>query len=237
MLAAFERLLPGLLGPVLDLVGDRADLLVLDLGGRHEEPGDEADGDGADREPERVLLGHALDAPGLALDLAAVRRRPGHLLLRGADLVGNRVLRPRLDVGLVAERLDRVAHPGAGLLYVLPDRARVFAHSTSSFVLSMACSGTGGPAFWILPLPVSASAAATAPYTTATSSAASQSGMAESSAAITHVVSAANAPTPNSPAPPNMPAPTPACFPFSASSAFARSIFLLTSVVVSSESF
>ena len=62
------------------------------------------------------------------------------------DLVGDGLLRPPAHVGLVAERLDGVTHPLACLLYVLPDLARVLAHSMSSFTLSLACSGTGGTA-------------------------------------------------------------------------------------------
>ena len=49
--------------------------------------------------------------------------------------------------------------------------------STSSFVLSIACSGTGAVAYGTLPFPVSASTAAIAPYTTVAISAASQSAM------------------------------------------------------------
>src|SRR4051812_204443 len=49
-------------------------------------------------------------------------------------------------------------------------------------------------------------------------------------------VRAPKAPRPISPAPPNIPSPLPACWPFCATSAFARSSSCLTSVVVSSES-
>src|SRR3712207_8951686 len=47
LLAAVERLLAGLLDLALDLVGDRAELLVLDVRRRDEHAGKEADGDGA----------------------------------------------------------------------------------------------------------------------------------------------------------------------------------------------
>src|SRR3954447_7981814 len=74
LLAALERLLARLLGPVLDVVGHGAELLVLDAGGRAQHAGEEADGDGADGEPQGVLLGHALGAARLMLDLLGVRR-------------------------------------------------------------------------------------------------------------------------------------------------------------------
>ena len=71
---------------------------------------------------------------------------------------------PALDVGLLGDRGDRVAHVAPGALdvrldllrrallglYCLAVFARVFAHSTSSFVLEMARSGTGGAPAWRL---------------------------------------------------------------------------------------
>src|SRR5205085_7409983 len=92
------------------------------------------------------------------------------------DLVDLR-LGLRLDVGLVRERLDRLAELGARLLDVLADllrfpalllrgfghvqrlpaRAWAFVSSTSRLTLSRACSGTGGVDCWTLVLPVRAS--------------------------------------------------------------------------------
>src|SRR5690348_10106004 len=56
VLAALHGLLPRVLDLVLDLVGQRADLLVLDARGRDEQACDEPDGDAADGEAQRVLL-------------------------------------------------------------------------------------------------------------------------------------------------------------------------------------
>src|SRR6185312_4775188 len=70
VLAALHGLLPRVLDLILDLVGQRADLLVLDAGGRDEQARDEPDGDAADGEAERVLLRDARRA----LDLLTVRR-------------------------------------------------------------------------------------------------------------------------------------------------------------------
>src|SRR3954451_24383764 len=153
LLAAVEHLLAGLGRLGLDLVGDRADLLVLDARGRDQHAGEEADRGRADGEAERVLLG---DADGLlraGLDVTAARGRvrhgvlrAGHLRFEAVHLLVHRILGSGLDIGLVRERVDGVAHPLAGFLYLCADCARVFAHSTSSFTVSKVCSGTGGVA-------------------------------------------------------------------------------------------
>ena len=56
LLAALERFLAGLLGAVDDVVGQLAELLVLDARRRDQHAGEEADRERADGEPERVLL-------------------------------------------------------------------------------------------------------------------------------------------------------------------------------------
>src|SRR5215216_4042529 len=130
VLAALEGLLAGLLGLVLDPIGDRAELLVLDVRARNGKAHEETGGDCADSEPERVLL------------------RDAKALLHGADGVRRPILRARLDVGLVAQRVDGLSHALAGVDYLVADRVRVFAHCTSSFTDSMVSSGTGGAAAW-----------------------------------------------------------------------------------------
>src|SRR4030095_7313721 len=97
-------------------------------------------GDCADSEPERVLLRQPSGPANLVLDLLGIRRgvaRPltGHAeaLLYAAGLVRRAFLRARLDVGLVARRIDGVPHAPAGVHYLVADRVRVFAHCTSSF--------------------------------------------------------------------------------------------------------
>src|SRR5205085_8123024 len=83
-----------------------------------------------------------------------------------------------LDVGLLGHGRHRVAQLLAGALDVAPDLlrralvrtavyrraacARCFVHCTSSFVLSIACSGAGGVASCTLPRPTTAAAPATA---------------------------------------------------------------------------
>jgi hypothetical protein len=64
LLAALQRLLAGLLHLILDLVGHGAEPLVLDPGGRHRQPGQEAQGGGADGQAERVLLRQPGRLPG-----------------------------------------------------------------------------------------------------------------------------------------------------------------------------
>src|SRR4051794_20311734 len=250
LLAALERLLTGLLGLLLDVVGDRTELAVLDARGGQQEPDDEARGDGADGEPERVLLGDAHGAAGVLLDLLAVRggltdavRRADHLrldrflrsheaLLGGLLLVDDRVARARLDVGLVAEGVDRVAHLLAGRLYFPADPVRVFAHWMSSFTVSTVCSGTGGVACCSSLRPRMASTAPISPHRTVTISAASHSGMAVSSAAIRHAVSAPSMSRAATAAPASIPAPRPATLPLVVSSAWASLISWRTSVDV-----
>src|SRR5690606_26364996 len=150
--------------------GHRAEPLVLHprLGDHH--PGQEPERGGADREPERVLLGDAHGPAGLAARLVGVGRRVGHPVGRAGDLLLHRLhlavdvlLGATLDVGLVAEGVDRVAHLLARVLYLLPDRARVLIHLTSSFTVSTVCSGTGGPASRRSPRPRRARTPAIAP--------------------------------------------------------------------------
>src|SRR5215210_2569901 len=243
VLAALHGLLASLLRLVLDLVGHRADLLVLHARGGDEEPGDEADRRRADGKAERVLLGNAHRLAGTLLDVLAARRGAGDGILRARqrglhalDLVRYGLACTPRYVGLVAKRLRRVAHAGARRLYVIPDLARVFAHCTSSLTLSSVCSGATGAASLTFCLPRSASTPAMAAYTPATIRAAAQIGSAPSNSTTKNAVSVRNAPRPNSPAPPNIPAPMPAGFAFWASSAFINSISCRTSVVVSFES-
>src|SRR5215218_2014036 len=164
LLAPVHRLLAGLLDLLLDLVGHRPQPLVLDPGRRHSQPGQEPQGSGPDGQPQRVLPGQPGRPPGGLLDLAPAGGggagpvgRPGHGLLgpsggarhRRLDvlhLVAHRFLGSGGHIGLVANGLDGLAHLGSGLLYVFSDRIWVLAHSTSSFTVSMVCSGTGGVA-------------------------------------------------------------------------------------------
>src|SRR6187200_1481570 len=87
LLAVLERLLAGLLGLLDDLVGDVAELLVLDPRGRDEQARDEADGDGAERQADGVLLREPLGLARLALDLLAVRGRVAGGVLRADELL------------------------------------------------------------------------------------------------------------------------------------------------------
>src|SRR6185312_1762160 len=102
------------------------------------------------------------------LDVAAARARvrdrvlgAGHLRLEVVHLLVHRILGSGLDVRLVGERVDGVAHALAGVLYLCADCARVFAHSTSSFTVSTVCSGTGGVAAWMRSRPLRPRTAAT----------------------------------------------------------------------------
>src|SRR5215218_106574 len=171
LLAPVHRLLAGLLDLLLDLIGHRPQPLVLDPGRRHSQPGQEPQGSGPDGQPQRVLPGQPGRPPGGLLDLAPAGGggagpvgRPGHGLLgpsggarhRRLDvlhLVAHRFLGSGGHIGLVANGLDGLAHLGSGLLYVFSDRIWVLAHSTSSFTVSMVCSGTGGVACASLALP------------------------------------------------------------------------------------
>src|SRR5205823_95991 len=140
----------------------------------------------------------------------------GHVLL-----VHHPVLRSTLDVRLVGQRLQRVPHPPARLLYLLADRSRDLAHATSSFTVSMVCSGTGGVASWIFRLPISATRPPMRPRATATTRAATAGAITRLRARLAAAVAAPTAASPAIAATPNMPAPTPRLLPFSASSAFA----------------
>ena len=97
--------------------------------------------DAADPRDERV---------GLADDrvLAAADRADERVLL-----LGDGFFHPALDVGLVADRLDGVAHAGAGLLYLFADVVGCFAHCTSSFTVSIVCRGAGEPTSSTFSLP------------------------------------------------------------------------------------
>src|SRR3954468_20816802 len=240
LLAALERLLAGLLGLLLDPVGHRAELLVLDAGARDEHAEEEAGRGRAHGQAERVLLSDAGGLAHLALDLLGVRSDVARLLtgdaealLDGVDLARHVVLGARFHVGLVAERIDGLPHALAGVRYFVADRVRVFAHCTSSFTESIACSGTGGAASWICLRPVRARTAAMAAKITVTIRAASHVAMARSRAAIRHAVSAPAARRPTSAAAPSMPAPLPRRLPRSVISALARSISWRTRVLVS----
>src|SRR5829696_1829244 len=249
LLAVLQSLLAGLLGLLGDLVGDLAELLVLHARGGDEQAGDEADRDRADREAQRVLLGQALRAAGVRRHLPAVRRRvadaaadaaggSGHGVLGPDDFVPDGLggshdllLGPALDVGLVLERVDGLAHLRAGLLYLLADPVWVFAHWMSSFTVSTVW-GAGGVAccsdFW----PALNSANATIAHRTVTISAASHVGMASSSAAISVAVRAPSIASPKTAAAASRPAPLPATLPFCVTSACASLISWRTSVEV-----
>src|SRR5215211_426768 len=182
LLAPVQGFLAGLLDLVLHLIGHRPQPLVLDSRAGDGQAGQEAERDRADGQPERVLLGQPSRPLGLLLEMATagggladpggrVADRiagPGrgadhgllgsgggvaHLRLHVLHLVAHCVLGSGGHVGLVADGLDGLAHLGPGLLYVLSDRIWVLAHSTSSFTVSMVCSGTGGPAAFIFAWP------------------------------------------------------------------------------------
>src|SRR4051812_1643669 len=140
-------------------------------------PEDERDEDGApDHERAAVVAGHARDP------VCAVARGAGRGLARAVEHLVLLVVDARLglldlglglglDVRLLGDGRDRVAHLAAGPLdvgldllrgalaavYRFADLALVFAHSTSSFVLEMARSGTGGPPACVFLRPTSAS--------------------------------------------------------------------------------
>src|SRR5215210_2282425 len=162
VLAALHGLLARFLRLLLELVGHGADLLVLHAGGRDEEPGDKADRGRADGEPEWVLLCDADRLMGALLHVLAARGGARERGLHALDLVRDRLASTTRHVGLVAQRLRRVAHAGARVLYVIPDLARVLAHCTSSLTLSSVSSGATGVASLTFCLPVSASTPAIA---------------------------------------------------------------------------
>src|SRR5207237_254667 len=112
----------------------------------------------------------------------------------------------RLDVSVLRQRRDRVTQLLASGLDLAADLlgiaalghcralcARVLAHCTSSFTLSLACSGTGGVACWTLFLPWSTSSPTSAPSSTVTISAASHEATAVASARIAVAISAPSA--------------------------------------------
>src|SRR4051812_33669501 len=207
LLAVLERLLAGLLGRLDHLVGELAELLVLDARGRDQQARDEPDGDGAQRQPDRILLGQPLGLTRLAVDLLAVGGRVGHGVLGAHELLPDiargshdallgritgvlqRFLRARLHVGLVAERVDGALHLRPRPLYLGADPVWVFAHRMSSFTVSTVW-GAGGVAccnaFW----PALASTRATIAHSAITISAATHVAIALSSSAISPGVSA-----------------------------------------------
>src|SRR5829696_3198663 len=242
LLAALDGLGGRVLDLALHLVGGVADLLVLDPGGGDQHAGYEAGGDGADRQPERVLLRGADGLLALLLDLAGRGRRLVRATHDVLDLALHSVLLPLdvllgagLDVGLVTEGVQRVAHVIAGLFYLPADGLWVLAHWTSSLIVSTVCSA-GGVASCTLLRPSSARTPAIAVHRTVTINAAIQTFMPVASRAIRQAVSAPSAISPATPAPPNIPAPMPACLPFCVTSARASSTSLRTSLAVSSES-
>src|SRR4051794_31103692 len=171
--AAVDGLLRGLLDLLRDVVGEAAELLILDARGREEHPDDQTCAQGAERQPDGVLLRDADGALRALLDVAGVgrgrrdaAREPvlgvGHLAREPVLGLGHLVLRAALDVGLVAEGVHGVSHVGPGGLYLPADLVRVFAHSTSSFTVSTVCSGTGGAASRSRLRPASATTAAIA---------------------------------------------------------------------------
>src|SRR5581483_4475278 len=126
--AVLERLLPGLTSLLLDLVGERSDPLVLQLRPRHRHPGEEADREPADGEPERVFLDDPGGALRALLDFVAARHALGDIRARPADpraqrlyFAADRVFGTRRHVGFVAEGVDGLAHVLARVLYLLPD--------------------------------------------------------------------------------------------------------------------
>src|SRR6187549_153444 len=243
VLAALDRLFAHLRRLLLDLVGERAHLLVLDSGAGQHHPGEEAGGKAAERQPDWVFLGDAGSLPGAFLHLFGVRRRfadprrgSHHLASQPLLLVGERLLDAPFDVGLVRQRVHGVAHFRPGLLYLLADLTRVLAHCTSSLTLSTVSSGAGGMLSLTLSRPLRPRTAATAPYTTVTISAATHASIASERRRIRKAVSAPAASSPTTPAAPRMPAPLPACLPFSESSALASSSSWRTSSELFSES-
>src|SRR5215208_7745250 len=116
LLAALERLLARVPRLVFDLIGDRTDALVFDLRRRQQHPSEEAGGDSADREANWILLCNADGLLRALADLLAIRRRVAdprrgtrHLIAEALGLVADRLLHPRLDVGLVCQRVDGIA--------------------------------------------------------------------------------------------------------------------------------
>src|SRR4051812_7258752 len=217
-------------------VGHLAHPLVLDSRLRQQRADDEADREPAERQAERVAFGCIAYMRGAALERPPIGQRTrdrvfgaGQLRLDRFLLVVDVVLCPRADVGLVAERVDLVADPLPCLRYFRADDARVFAHSTSSFTVSMVCSGTGLPASATRSFPCFTSTYAIAASTAPTISAAAQSGRKSEKTSTRNAVIAPALQRATMPAPPNIPSPGAAVRPFSATSAFASSISCRTS--------
>src|SRR5215207_714143 len=179
-----------------------------------------------------------LGLPGdlLLLGRGRLLERVGFLTRLPLSLAGFCLGLP-LDVALLREGGGSVAELLASLLDVLadllrrtlllghwrPSLARRFVCSTSAFVLSTACSGTGGVPSSTFRFPVSARTPAAAPRPTATIRAASQASRMIASARIAATIRAPSAYRPTSPAAPKAPAPSPRRLPFSATSALASS--------------
>ena len=163
LLAALHGLLAGLARPVLDLVGDRTEPLVLDSARRDRHAEQKPGRGGSDGQSQRVLLGDSGSLTCPVLDIAHVRagvayprRCAAHLAAEAIRLLGHRIAYPRRDVRLVRERINSVTHLLARVLYLASDLARVLAHCTSSFTLSIVCSGAGGIASSTWRFPASA---------------------------------------------------------------------------------
>src|SRR4051794_8254163 len=124
LLAVLDRLGSRALDLLGHLIGHGPELLVLDARARDDESGDEADRRRADGEPERILLGDADRLLRTGFHVARVRRGADDLLLDA----GHAILRARLDVRLVGERVDGAPHPLTRLLDVPADHFRFFAH-------------------------------------------------------------------------------------------------------------
>src|SRR5215218_132878 len=115
--AAVERLLAGFSGGFLDLVGQRADPFVLDPGARQHHPDQEATGDAGQGQPQRVFLGDADGTVGTVFELPAVGSGftdfvggAFDLVDEALALVGDRLLDPGFDVGLVGQSVDGLPH-------------------------------------------------------------------------------------------------------------------------------
>src|SRR5215204_1717101 len=170
LLAALERLLAGLRGTLLHVVGHGTDLLVFDPRRGDQHSDQKPRGDASDGKAERILLGDTHGLPGALLDVGRLGRRIAdagcralHLLLEPVALIGDRLLDAARNVGLVGQLVHGVAHPVSRVLYLFTDSGCLFAHSTSSFKVSIVCSGCGGVASSTLCLPWRASTPAIAP--------------------------------------------------------------------------
>ena len=139
--------------------------------------------------------------------------RPGDGLARALDGAGDLVLGPRGDVGLVAERIDGLAHLLAGVRYLLPELIWVLAHCTSSFTVSMVSSGIGGVASLDLLLALQREQLPRRPHRRPSRSVPRSTHPSTPPAArISVAVSAPTAASASTPPPPINPMPTPARF-------------------------